>query len=83
MLVGKLQLNPETGEILLSSKLEVTDGLGYRTFIDAVDRLCQTADQKYPELQRAAQGLGNRGGLGDEAPSSPMAASTGQFSIAS
>lgn len=58
LLVGKFQLNPETGEILLSAELRINDGLGYRTFIEALDQLCATADDRHPELERAIEGLG-------------------------
>lgn len=58
LLVGKFQLNPETGEILLSSELHTADGLGYHTLLQAVDHLTQTADARYPDLERAIEGLG-------------------------
>lgn len=58
LLVGKFQLNPETGEILLSMELRVTDGLGYDTMLAALHDLCETADARKPELERAISGLG-------------------------
>ena len=58
MLVGKLQLNPETGEVVMSTELHVKDGLGYDTFIQALDRLTTAADEQYPDLERAASGVG-------------------------
>ena len=58
LLIGKLQLNPETGEILLSAELNLTNGLGYDTFVETLDRLTRTADERYPELERAAGGEG-------------------------
>jgi hypothetical protein len=58
LLLGKFQLNPETGEILLSTELQLGDGLGYHTFVDALDHLCQTADARYPDLKHAIEGLG-------------------------
>lgn len=56
--VGKFQLNPESGEILLSVEIPLDDGLGYHTFNVALDRVCQTADARYPSLLGAASGLG-------------------------
>lgn len=58
LLLGKFQLNPRTGEISLSVELNLDDGLGYRTFSRVVSHLVRTADEKYPELLRAAQGEG-------------------------
>ena len=58
LLIGKLQLNPETGEIMLSAELNLTSGLGYDTFVETLDRLTRTADERYPELERAAGGEG-------------------------
>ena len=58
LLLGKFQINPESGEIMLSSELHVGDGLGYSTFIKALEYICQTADARYPELERAASGVG-------------------------
>jgi len=58
MLVGKFQLNAETGEILLSVEISTIDGLGYDTFVNALEQLLHTADSRYPELERAAAGLG-------------------------
>jgi len=58
MLVGKFQLNPQTGEILLSSELHIGDGIGYTTLIATLEHLCQTADSHYADLQRAVSGVG-------------------------
>lgn len=58
ILVGKFQLNAETGEVLLSVELPTADGLGLDTFLSALDQLTHTADVRYPDLQRAAAGLG-------------------------
>lgn len=58
LLVGKFQMNPETGEILLSMELHVADGLGYQTLLGALHDLCETADAKKPDLDRAIEGLG-------------------------
>lgn len=58
LLVGKFQLDPETGEVLLSSELLLDDGLGYDTFIRGLEQLLHTADARYPDLERAAAGTG-------------------------
>ncbi len=58
LLVGKFQLDPETGEVLLSLELLLDDGLGYDTFIRALEQLLHTADGRYPDLERAASGTG-------------------------
>jgi hypothetical protein len=58
-LASKFQIEAETGKILVSTELNVTDGLGYATFLSALDRLVRVADQRYPELKRAAEGLGS------------------------
>jgi hypothetical protein len=58
MLLGKFQLNPNSGEISLSVELNLEDGLGFRTFRAVLQHLLRTADGKYPELMRAAQGRG-------------------------
>lgn len=58
LLVGKFQLNPESGEILLSMELHVEDGLGYATLAGAFRDLCETADAKKPDLDQAIAGLG-------------------------
>jgi hypothetical protein len=58
-LASKFQIEAETGKILVSTELNVTDGLGYATFLGALDRLVRVADQRYPELKRAAEGLGS------------------------
>jgi hypothetical protein len=58
LLVGKFQMNPETGEILLSTELYVQEGVAYATFLQALDSLCATADDRYPDLERAIEGLG-------------------------
>ncbi|MCB9780116.1 MAG: YbjN domain-containing protein [Alphaproteobacteria bacterium] len=56
LLLGKFQLNPRSGEISLSMELHLRDGLGFETFRNAISRLVQTADERYPELARAAGG---------------------------
>jgi len=56
LLLGKFQLNPRTGEITLSVELNLDDGLGYKTFEAASHHLVRTADERYPELARAAGG---------------------------
>ncbi len=58
MLLGKFQLNPRTGDIALSVELYLDDGLGYRSFRTALAHLVRTADDRYPELRRAARGEG-------------------------
>ncbi len=58
MLLGKLQLNPRSGAISLSMEVQIDDGLGYRTFEAVLNHLITSADQRYPELLRAAQGRG-------------------------
>lgn len=58
MLLGKFQLNPRTGEISLSIELNLDDGLGFKTFSTVTQHLVRMADDKYPELLRAAQGQG-------------------------
>jgi len=58
LLSGKLQVDPETGEVLLSVELPTADGLGMHTFLQALEQLLHTADTRYPELQQAAAGLG-------------------------
>ncbi len=56
LLLGKLQLNPRSGEITLSVELSLEDGLGFRTLETATQRLVRTADDTYPRLLRAARG---------------------------
>lgn len=58
MLLGKLQLNPQTGAITLSAELNLDDGLGFTTFRLVAQHVARTADQRYPELLRAAGGEG-------------------------
>lgn len=58
LLVGKLQLDPETGEILLSAELPLDDGLGYESFVRLLDDITRTADERYADLARAASGRG-------------------------
>lgn len=55
LLMGKLQLNPGTGEISLSVELSYAEGLSYETFRDHALRLVQTADHVHPTLLKAAQ----------------------------
>ena len=58
LLIGKFQLDPESGDILLSAELQLGDGLGYQTFVRLIDHLFDTADKTWPELSRAAGGQG-------------------------
>lgn len=58
LLLGKFQLNPETGEILLSAEIHVGDGLGYATFVQALEMLLQGADRHYRDIEAAASGRG-------------------------
>lgn len=58
LLLGKLQLNPNTGAINLSVELNLDDGLGYETFRVVARHLCRTADERYPDLKRAASAPG-------------------------
>lgn len=58
LLMGKFQLNPETGEVMLSVELPTQEGLGRDTFVAGLEQLLHTADNRYPELTRAAAGLG-------------------------
>lgn len=51
---GKLQLNPATGEVVLSVELETDDGLGQRTFVAALKSLKAQATSLRPKLVRAA-----------------------------
>ena len=54
-LEGKLQLNPETGEVLFSVELEVDDGFSDATLVTAVDHVVRTADALYPLLRETAE----------------------------
>ncbi len=56
LLLGKFQLNPRTGDISLSVELNLDDGLGFQTFSTVIHHLIRTADDKHPDLLRAAQG---------------------------
>ncbi len=56
LLLGKFQLEPRSGQVIFSVELNFDDGLGYRTFETVLRHLVQTADERYPELLRAAQG---------------------------
>ena len=58
MLLGKFQLNPNTGAISLSVELNLDDGLGFRTFNSVVHHLVQTADARHPELMETARSSG-------------------------
>ncbi len=51
---GKLQLNPATGEVVLSIELETDDGLGQRTFMAAMKQLAAQATALRPKLIGAA-----------------------------
>ena len=54
LLLGKFQLNPNTGAIALSVEINLDDGLGFRTFNAVIYHLVQTADLRYPELKDTA-----------------------------
>jgi len=56
LILGKFQLNPRSGDITLSVELKLDDGLGFSTFDAAVGHLVRTADERYPDLTRAAGG---------------------------
>jgi hypothetical protein len=58
LLIGKFQLNPNTGDITLSSEINVDDGMGYQTFYSVLHHLIATADAQYPTLVQAARGQG-------------------------
>jgi hypothetical protein len=58
MLIGKIQLNPATGDITMSAEINVDDGMGYQTFSSVLQHLMTTADAQYPTLVQAARGLG-------------------------
>lgn len=58
LVLGKFQLNPRSGAITLSVELKTDDGLGFRSFDAAVHQLLETADERYPDLLRAARGQG-------------------------
>ena len=58
LVMGKFQLNPRSGAITLSVELKTDDGLGFRSFEAAVHQLLETADERYPDLVRAARGQG-------------------------
>ena len=58
MLLGKLQLNPRTGDITLSIEVQLDDGLGFRTFEAVITHLVRAADRRHPELSRVAEGRG-------------------------
>jgi hypothetical protein len=58
LLIGKFQLNPGTGDITISAELNLDDGLGYQTFQSVLRHLIKTADEKHPDLVRAAKGQG-------------------------
>jgi|GEM_PF-1351274 len=58
LLLGKFQLNPRSGEISLSVEVQIDDGLGFRTFDAVLNHIIFTADERHPDLLRAAQGRG-------------------------
>lgn len=58
LLLGKLQLNPNSGAISLSAEINLDDGMGFQTFQSVLGHLIQTADAQHPVLSSAAQGLG-------------------------
>jgi hypothetical protein len=58
LLLGKFQLNPESGEIMLSTEVPLDDGLSVTTLVRLIDEVSRSADARYPELVRAAGGRG-------------------------
>jgi hypothetical protein len=58
LLLGKFQLNPETGDVVLSTEIQTADGLGYNAFVKSLEGLLSTADLRYPELVTVATGTG-------------------------
>lgn len=54
--LGKLALNPASGEVVLSLELEADDGVSRQAFGRALERLVRTADTVRPRLQEAARG---------------------------
>jgi hypothetical protein len=58
LLLGKFQLNPETGEVLLSLEIPIHDGLGYDTLLRSLDALTTAADEHFPELVLIGEGRG-------------------------
>lgn len=58
LLIGKFQLDPDSGDILLSAELHLGDGVGYTTFVGLLEHLLSTADETWPDLHRAAKGHG-------------------------
>ncbi|TVQ88780.1 MAG: YbjN domain-containing protein [Deltaproteobacteria bacterium] len=58
LLLGKFQLDPESGEILLSLELPLNDGVGYGSFVRMLDQITRTADERFIQLKRAVSGHG-------------------------
>lgn len=58
VLLGKFQVNPRSGEVVVSVEIDAHDGLGFETFLHVFERLLATADVNYPQLESAAGGLG-------------------------
>ena len=58
LLVGKFQLNPNTGAITLSAELQLDDGVGFETLRSTLNHLIQTADAQHASLMSAARGMG-------------------------
>lgn len=58
MVVGKFQVNPESGEVIVSTELYIDGGLGAETLDRALTDLCRAADQRLPQLERIAAGAG-------------------------
>ena len=58
LLLGKYQLEPETGAVALSMELTADDGLSRQAFLDRLLLLVSTADHDYPTLHGLAQGEG-------------------------
>lgn len=50
---GKLQLNPVSGEVILSIELAADDGLGDATMRSGLQRLCERAAALRPKLETA------------------------------
>ena len=58
LLLGKFQLNPNSGAISLSVEMNLDDGVGFRTFNAVIHHLVQTADARHPELMETARSSG-------------------------
>lgn len=58
LLLGKFQLNPNSGAISLSVEMNLDDGIGFQTFSAVTRHLVQTADARHPELMETARSSG-------------------------